>query len=413
MIAVGVAIGCAVKFALATPTLSGSGSGPVVRGPSLSDVNFTLNPVERDTYVSGGSTSENTVDDSVYDVTTGATVDKGWELFVEQQNVGQFVQPYFESADESIATVNQQGHVTRVSDGTVAIFARSHFLTRRYDAVVSRDTPVTANVFKRFVNGSVAAAMTDGVMDRIDGKDPSTAKPLYTTQNHTTGTYVRNPNCWITGPPSLIQGITCHAVWTQSSGNKLGFTLISPRHGIMAKHAKVSGQVRFVTADGTTVTRTIANRVDIAGADFTIGVLDEDVPDTISFAKVPPADFGDYIPGVANGIHCVALDQEEHAIVNDLRTVVGAGGNYLWFDIPHDEDAAGFNEAIVVGDSGNPSFAIIGDDLVLLTVWTNGEAGGGYRVWSFLSEINAAMTTLGGGYQLTEIDLSGYTNYGE
>lgn len=407
----------AVVFAAianANPTLTGSGSGPVVRGPSLSDVNFTLNPVVKDTYVSGGSTEESTVDDSVYDVTTGATVDHGWEIFVEQQNVGQFVTPYFESADTDIATVNQQGHVTRVSDGTVAIFARSHWLTRRYDAVVSRETPVTSNVFSHFVSGSVADTATDGVHDRISGLTPATAKPIFTTQNHTAGTYVRNTGCWLAVSPSLVQSATCISPYNSHSGANLGFTLITPRHGIMATHAKFPNGtvVTFVAADNTRYTRTITAQADIGGlSDFTIAKLDSDLPIGISFAKVPPADFADYIPGVANGIHCMASNKSEHAIAIDLKQI--NSGTIARFDFPHDDDALDFNESVVAGDSGHGAFAIIGNELVFLTLWTYGDGGvgSGRKVWEFIDEINSALTTLGGGYSLTEIDLSSYPDY--
>jgi hypothetical protein len=44
---------------------------------------------------------------------------------------------------------------------------------------------------------------------------------------------------------------------------------------------------------------------------------------------------------------------------------------------------------------------------VILTVWTSPE--GGTSITAFKEEINGLMTDLGGGYQLTEIDLSQYT----
>src|SRR5690606_4028631 len=102
---------------------------------------------------------------------------------------------------------------------------------------------------------------------------------------------------------------------------------------------------------------------------------------------------------VANGIHCLALDQQEQALITDLKVVNLS--QVARFDVPHDDGAAAYNENIVSGDSGNPAFAIIGDELVLLTTWTGGgKQPYGSQTWAFLDEINAAMTTLGGGYQL-------------
>ena len=46
---------------------------------------------------------------------------------------------------------------------------------------------------------------------------------------------------------------------------------------------------------------------------------------------------------------------------------------------------------------------------VLLTVWTRPLAGSGTSVTAFKADINQLMSGLGGGYQLTEVDLSSYT----
>src|SRR5690606_23310118 len=121
-------------------------------------------------------------------------------------------------------------------------------------------------------------------------------------------------------------------------------------------------------------TRTITAQDNVGPTDFIVGVLNEDVPETISFAKVPPADFADYIPGISNRLHCLALDYEEKAIVTDLERIINWT---LLIAYPTQEDAAKFNVPIIPGDSGNPVFAIIGEDLVLLTTSTFGGAGGG------------------------------------
>lgn len=49
---------------------------------------------------------------------------------------------------------------------------------------------------------------------------------------------------------------------------------------------------------------------------------------------------------------------------------------------------------------------VVDGELVLLTVATH--SGGGTEIQAFTDDINTMMTTLGGGYQLTEIDLSKY-----
>ena len=60
-------------------------------------------------------------------------------------------------------------------------------------------------------------------------------------------------------------------------------------------------------------------------------------------------------------------------------------------------------------------FIIVNNQPVLLTVWTNGGAGGGTSVTAFKKDINDLMAYLDDKngnattYQLEEIDLSGFT----
>ena len=51
---------------------------------------------------------------------------------------------------------------------------------------------------------------------------------------------------------------------------------------------------------------------------------------------------------------------------------------------------------------------ILDGEPVLLTVWTWGGIGSGTSITAFKQDINDMMNLLGGGYQLTEFDLSGY-----
>ncbi|MEN9841224.1 MAG: hypothetical protein RL376_1024, partial [Verrucomicrobiota bacterium] len=70
-----------------------------------------------------------------------------------------------------------------------------------------------------------------------------------------------------------------------------------------------------------------------------------------------------------------------------------------------------FYEEKIGGDSGNPAFLIINGQLVLLTCWTYGGGGSGTSVHNQKAAINTLMTTLGGGYQLTPVDLSAFPSY--
>jgi hypothetical protein len=148
--------------------------------------------------------------------------------------------------------------------------------------------------------------------------------------------------------------------------------------------------------------------VQIGTTDLRIGVLNSDATGC-SFAKVLPDDWATYIPNNGLGIPAIVLDQEEKALVDDVLSMSGPS---TYFRVPTDSTRQEFYEAIISGDSGNPSFLVINGELVILTTWYNGGAGSGTSITAYKTEIEAAMVALGGGYStLTEVSLSGFNTY--
>jgi hypothetical protein len=175
--------------------------------------------------------------------------------------------------------------------------------------------------------------------------------------------------------------------------------------------------IRFVQADNTVVTRTVSAVLTHPSyvpyfPDIQVGVLNSDVPESVTFARVLPADWSEYLPllNIVRSLPCLCLDQEEKALVTDLSSL-GSSANFVAPSQLNFAQRLAFYEPKIGGDSGNPAFLIVNDELVLLTVWTFGGAGAGTFVTPQIAAINAMMTALGGGYQLTEIDLSGFPTY--
>ena len=269
-----------------------------------------------------------------------------------------------------------------------------------------------------------------GAVDgRIAGKTKEPAVHIFSRQDHYAEppVYVRSPECW-----AADLDLTCISPWNNVSGNTLGITLISPRHVVGCGHAPigVGTTVRFVSQDNVVIARTVtATRViwqDVP--DFTVGLLDSDVPtNLISFAYVLPDSCTNLLPtGNDDYAHsnmrlpALCLDQEEKALVGDVICIDArwSEGNFYTgiFTAPccSDTKRLEFNEMLIGGDSGNPAFWIVDGRLVLLTVWTFGGTGAGTSVTrhkslinQFMSELNAAAVPACN-YQLTEIDLSGY-----
>jgi hypothetical protein len=386
-------------------TLVGSSAGSThVRGPRSTDANFTLASTLRDHVISAGGSSDSTIQDAVIRASTTATVDHEFDAAVTETVPGSADNLTFESVDTGIATVNSQGIVTRVADGTALIDAVGRLLRKRVRVYISRQVGTTANTFLNFASGSLGAHCATAVDSRIAALTPSVVKPIFSAMDHAGNSYTRNASTWLT---SL--DITCLSVWNSVLANKGAGTLITPRHIAFANHYAITdgATLRFVTSGNVVVTRTLSSQLNVAGTDIQIGKLDSDVPGTISFAKVLPANYATYLPGIAYGVPTVSTDQDKNAMVGVLYYFSTIAN----FRYPTVADRLAMNEPIVLYDSGAPAFLIINNELVLVTTWNFGAAGSGPNIANYITQINAALSTLGGGYTLTTASMAGFTAF--
>jgi hypothetical protein len=272
---------------------------------------------------------------------------------------------------------------------------------------------------------------------RIEALEPASSLRFFTQQDHSNKAYVRNPEVWCND----IDSITAISPWNSTQGSRRAGTLISPQHLLFAAHyqLEVGASVRFVTKDNQLVERTVIARKTLAGyssngrrnfsKDITIGLLNEPLHadiDGIHFVKVLPDDWADYLgpmdyssfdPYAAMPALC--LDYEEKALITDVEYF----SNYVRFTAPASEPRRAYYESKIIGDSGNPALLLLnsqggGAELVLLNVWTFGDAGVGVSVYENKVEINQIMADLEAqkgfihGYQLTEYDFSGFQALG-
>lgn len=396
-------------------TRVGSASGIVQRGPTVDDINFEITSSSREVTITTGSATSGIVNDLYMLNEITSEVDQEYDLILSNMSGDYFeFLPDFVSLDDSIATVDQYGQVSRVSDGTVGILAKTRLLTKRVNVSVSRTGGTSTSGLIEYVNGSLARECADAVDSRIEGLTVNGTIKIFSTENHPDSIYVRNINCWAND-----LDLTCISPWNSASSTKKAGTLISPRHIIFSEHYQlgVGNTVRFVKGDNTVVERTISSKQNVGpsnvsdgyATDLTVALLDSDVPAGISYAKVLPSGYSSYLPSLSSQypIPALCLDQEEKAIVTDAYLL----STMATFRVPFDSQRLAYYEAKVSGDSGNPAFLIINDELVLITCWTFGGAGAGSNIANLHSEINSAMTSLGGGYTLTEADLSGFASY--
>ena len=239
------------------------------------------------------------------------------------------------------------------------------------------------------------------VVSRTNEKNPEISKNIYSIMDHDKKIYVRNQNNW-----AYDLDLSMISPWNSAGGGRLGGTLISPRHIVFATHYQIpiGAKLRFVTKDNVVIEKTLVNKIspsytNVYFPDITVGVLDSDVPSSISFAKILPDNWDLYLKTFDINVPCLVLDQEEKALVSNVHSITPT---YMNFVEPPNKS---FFEKIIGGDSGNPAFLIVDDEPILLTIWTFGGAGSGTSIAGQKMAINRMMKELGGEYQLSEINL--------
>lgn len=301
---------------------------------------------------------------------------------------------------------------------------------------VLRKNSIDKNVITSHINTSTT--------NRLIGKNPSTSMKVYSSQNPyggpiDAGIWVRNPDCWLNG----VSNISCFSPAQRSGANwwQRGGTLITRKHALFAKHFVTSilpnggTPLIFVDENNNAIRRNIIQYAYDTN-DIAIALLDSEVPANIKIAKVLPPNFIDYIKSISltsspNSfefrpmLYSVCLDQEEKASVKLLNrinpsipTSLGhAEFLELWWSAgfmakptPYPEEFNGWGETVIVGDSGNPVFLIIDNELVVLTTWLTPTAGP--FITSRYNEVNNIIESLspGEGYSLTPIDLEAVYN---
>jgi hypothetical protein len=148
-------------------------------------------------------------------------------------------------------------------------------------------------------------------------------------------------------------------------------TLITPRHVVMAKHyaRPAAAPVVFHDRSGKRIVRKLIGFASGAG-DVIVGLLDEPVPS--NYRPYPLPAVGSDISALV-GRPVIVSDQKRNLFVH---LISGFSGGSIAFK--HDPaERYGWSKNLVGGDSGNPSFLIVGSELVLIETHTTGGPGAG------------------------------------
>ena len=293
--------------------------------------------------------------------------------------------------------------------------------TRTVSVTLTLSGASVVEVIEGGVAGSARKALSDPMDDALIVANPATQQKVYTTQDP----YVRNTSFFLQG--THAEALTCASPWNSTGGTRRAGTAITPRHAVCANHypIPVGATIRFIASDNTVITRTVVQAARIfsngQGTDSWMILLDSDLPASITPCKIFPDGYETYLPAgattaAAYALPLLAMDFSENGIALDFITKQ-AGSNVptIIYGAPTIPHRLAFYDPIIVGDSGNPVFGVIGSELWLLSTFFGANTGPFYG--GLVTELNAMITTLDTlqgditGHTVTVGDLSSYTTY--
>ena len=249
---------------------------------------------------------------------------------------------------------------------------------------------------------------TNSIAQRIAGADPAVCLSRFADYPPSKGR-LGFPRClWEKPFPAnekfWLKGVdfSCASPWSDESGSVRAGTLISKRHIIFAKHFSLwkGCRVLFVDQQGEVCPCRVEATKALDKCDIMIGLLDYEVTPNIHPAKVLPEDYEKWI-GDGKGLSIVTFNQREQAFLSECRGITSNGvsnaaaTNAQW---------KALGGKIVVGDSGNPAFLLVGNEPILLYCLYSGGIGHGPAIHGHRREIQKAMDELCPGYRLEEFD---------
>ncbi len=181
-----------------------------------------------------------------------------------------------------------------------------------------------------------------------------------------------------------------------SFNEKMTLTLVTRRHVVMASHYRreIGAKVVFHNRMGKRIERTLVGVTGVVG-DIAVGLLDLDVPLDLKVYALPEPrkDFS-----LLKGATAAVTDQNRRIFFHEIDRI---GLTSISFRHPK-LAKHGWGKNLVKGDSGNPSFLISDDELVLIETHTSGGSGSGpfYGSPIIQEKLSVAITTLAPGYRL-------------
>lgn len=195
--------------------------------------------------------------------------------------------------------------------------------------------------------------------------------------------------------------------WSQRQAG----TAITPRHIVLAAHYQIGpGKViTFHERSGAVHSRVVEKAIAFRGqkvpiekrSDIAVALLDKPLPPTIkTYRLLPPReDYGQTLEG------CPVLVTEQNRRVF-IHRISRSSGKFLSFR-KHSEFPEELYKSLIKGDSGHPSFLLVGGEPVLVETHTGGGGGSGpfYSSPAYFEALKEAVAELDPTYQIQTVPL--------
>jgi len=234
--------------------------------------------------------------------------------------------------------------------------------------------------------------------------------------------FTASPIGWIRNAVSWVRAFnwTGVAAGINGLGGVGGGTLITRKHVLFAQHVPYPERpfdIFFTNKDSRTFSYKVTAIQQVAGTDIAIGTLDRDADPSLNVYRVLPDNWLQYIANKTETLTTFGItfketkttlpilyvDSEKKVSTADLTEV---RMNKATVTPPSFEAARAWTEALVVGDSGNPIFVMLGSELVLLGAWYTGTDAGVVGTFPWLIDYKAQIESITG-TKLQIADLSG------
>ena len=229
---------------------------------------------------------------------------------------------------------------------------------------------------------------------------------------------VWSTNFWLKG----VHGLSSTSIgFSNGLTGTTMITMISPRHYIKAYHTHYpTGLIAFLDTNNVMYWRNFneqvaigTNTADIQNKDIYVGILDADLPTSVGFVPILADNFTNYLPTNSYSyVQGIGMSQDIRIYSQPMTF---GDPNYIdWtpsVSCPFGP-STNWNLEIKRGDSSNPEWLLIGNQLVLVSQITSYTFGSKDSV--FIDQINQAMhylSTNNGAatdYQITKFELTNW-----